>query len=572
MTGTDWRNVRNGDRIPVKNYSDQPYVVKTDDGAWLMVVTTGVGDEGHPGQHITSARSTDCGKTRSAPLPVESPDNPESSYAVLYKTDFGRVYCFYNYNAENRRFVLADPGTQNNGICHRVDSQGEFVFKYSDDNGLSWSEKWYSIPQRKFRCDLENPYKGEVLYFWNVGKPFEKEKSVFVPLYKIGGLNEQFMYNTECALLKCSNINTEKNPEKLVWETYPDGDTGIRVPREISNVSEEHSFVVLSDGSIFCVFRTIAGNSYCSYSRDGGHTFTEPETMKYSDGREIKHSRAANFIWKCENGKYLYWYHNHGGKSYDDRNPVWISGAVEYEAEDGIRLKFSQPEILLYDEDVLIRMSYPDLIEDGGEYYFTETQKCIARTHKADKKLIEGLWAQLENTVKAPNSAVLKDGSEMPVFNSFIETDTTRADRGAKDVGGGFAIVFEATLPIDGSGKLFSAMTADKKGISAEWNSEEIVFTMGDGRRVMQFFSDKKPLANNGTHKIGISVDAGPRVVSMIIDNMLCDGGDERQFGYGWFDRNMLNANGEKHIKVYNGVSNLKIFNTYITNSEIMAI
>lgn len=103
-----------------------------------------------------------------------------------------------------------------------------------------------------------------------------------------------------------------------------------------------------------------------------------------------------NFIWKCQNGKYLYWYHNHGGKTYDDRNPVWLSGAVEYAAADGMRLKFSQPEILLYDPDVMIRMSYPDMIEEGGTYYFTETQKCLARTHKAETSLIEGLWSQFD--------------------------------------------------------------------------------------------------------------------------------------------------------------------------------
>lgn len=64
----DNRNVRSGDPIPVSNYSDQPYVVKTDDGGWLMVVTTGAGTEGSKGQHITSAKSFDCGKTWSAPF------------------------------------------------------------------------------------------------------------------------------------------------------------------------------------------------------------------------------------------------------------------------------------------------------------------------------------------------------------------------------------------------------------------------------------------------------------------------------------------------------------------------
>lgn len=152
------------------------------------------------------------------------------------------------------------------------------------------------------------------------------------------------MYKTEGVLLKCDNINTEKDAAKLHWETLPDGEHGIKVPREVSDVSEEHSFVTLSDGSIFCVFRTVSGNSYCAYSRDKGHTFTAPEKMTYADGHPMRHPRAANFIWKCQNGKYLYWYHNHGGKTYDDRNPVWLSGAVEYATADGMRLKFSQAE------------------------------------------------------------------------------------------------------------------------------------------------------------------------------------------------------------------------------------
>ena len=43
----------------------------------------------------------------------------------------------------------------------------------------------------------------------------------------------------------------------------------------------------------------------------------------------------------------------------------------------------------------MIRMSYPDLVEDGG-YFLTETQKNIARVHEIDAKLIEGLWSQFD--------------------------------------------------------------------------------------------------------------------------------------------------------------------------------
>jgi hypothetical protein len=37
----DNRNIRTGHEIPTETYSDQPYIVQTDDGAWLCAVTTG---------------------------------------------------------------------------------------------------------------------------------------------------------------------------------------------------------------------------------------------------------------------------------------------------------------------------------------------------------------------------------------------------------------------------------------------------------------------------------------------------------------------------------------------------
>ena len=41
----DPRLLANGRIIPSEGYADQPYIVKTDDGAWLCVMTTGKGVE-----------------------------------------------------------------------------------------------------------------------------------------------------------------------------------------------------------------------------------------------------------------------------------------------------------------------------------------------------------------------------------------------------------------------------------------------------------------------------------------------------------------------------------------------
>lgn len=383
----DWRNIRNGLIIPDESYSDQPYIVKTDDGAWLCILTTGAGREGQSGQYVAVTRSKDQGRSWSELIPLEPPDGPEASYAVLLKIPTGRIYAFYNHNTDNiREIKLDDPNFSPTGTIKRVDSQGYFVFRYSDDHGKTWSPERYSIPIREFEIDRNNVYGGEIQFFWNVGKTFILDGSGYVPLIKVGGFGDGFFTSNEGVLLRSPNILTEKDPEKINWETLPEGDMGLRTPDGGGPISAEQSYSVLSDGSIYCVYRTIDGHPVFTYSRDGGYTWDTPKYLHYSNGRLVKHPRAANFAWRCENGKYIYWFHNHGGRfirehprrrtmGFQDRNPAWIMGGIEKEGPGGKIIEWSQPEILLYDDDPLIRMSYPDLVEDNGKYYITETQK-----------------------------------------------------------------------------------------------------------------------------------------------------------------------------------------------------
>ena len=88
----DPRNIGTGSVIPDEFYADQPYIVKTNDGAWLCVITTGPGAEGSGGQHVVSRRSTDRGKTWENAVDIEPNDGPEASYAVMLKANSGRIY------------------------------------------------------------------------------------------------------------------------------------------------------------------------------------------------------------------------------------------------------------------------------------------------------------------------------------------------------------------------------------------------------------------------------------------------------------------------------------------------
>ena len=573
LAAPDWRDIRQGREIPTETYADQPYVVKTDDGAWLVCVTTGAGREGDPGQHVVTMRSTDQGKTWSAPVDVEPAQGPESSYAVMLKVPFGRVYIFYNHNTDNVRKVIAGNPPYKDGFNYRVDSLGHFVFKYSDDHGRTWSPGRYDIPQRDFEIDRKNVYGGKLKFFWTVGKAFTYKNAGYVPLHKVGGFGDGFFMSSEGVLLRSDNILAERDPDRIRWETLPDGEIGQRTPAGGGGpVAEEQSYSVLSDGSIFCVYRTIDGHPVVSYSRDGGHSWEPPEYMRYADGRLVKHPRAANFAWRCDNGKYLYWYHNHGGRfirehprrrtnAYEDRNPVWMLGGLEADSPKGKILRWSQPEIVLYDDDPIIRLSYPDLVEDGGKYYLTETQKDVARTHEIDPTLLEGLWNQFDVKTVARAGLLVELTGNVPATAPLPELPllvgrSTRADHGTEDLRAGFSIDLRVRLDSLAPGQiLLDNRRPDGKGFAVQTAGQGTVeLVIDDGRTENRLRSEPGWLQRGKTHHITAIVDGGPKVMWWIIDGKFCDGGETRQFGWVRFNPNFQSVNGEAALRIGPGL------------------
>jgi hypothetical protein len=585
----DPRNIATGNTIPDEGYADQPYIVKTSDGAWLSVITTGPGKEGATGQHVVTRRSTDCGSTWSAPVDVEPSDGPEASYAVLLKVPYGRVYVFYNHNTDNVRRVIADNPPYSDGFARRVDSLGHFVFKYSDDHGRSWSAERHDIPLRDFDIDRRNPYGGKLKFFWNVGKAFTHHGAGYVPLHKVGGIGDGFFTSSEGVLLRSSNILTERDPAKLKWETLPDGDIGLRTPTGGGPVAEEQSFSELSDGSLFAVYRTIDGYPASSYSRDSGRTWERPEYLRFDDGRMVKHPRAANFAWRCANGKYLYWFHNHGGRfiaehprrrtqGYEDRNPVWLAGGVEADSPRGRIIRWSQPEIVLYDDDPLVRMSYPDLVEDAGKYYLTETQKDIARVHEIDPALIEGLWAQFDAKAIATRGLLLDVAAPMPATVRAPELPallrrSSRMDYGREDLRAGFTLEIWARLAsLDAGQRLLENRTAGGKGFVLRTTADRAVeLVLNDGTTENRWSSDPGTIKAGEPQHIVAIVDGGPKIITFVIDGRLCDGGDARQFGWGRFSPHLKSAGGGSELRINSSLLRLRIYNRSLRTSEAIA-
>ncbi len=234
-------------------------------------------------------------------------------------TPDARVYVFYNYNGDNIRSA-GDKKLQ------YVTILGWYAFKYSDDNGRTWSKKRYRLPMRVTACDRSNDWGGKVQMFWGIDKPNIIDGSVFFAITK---LNRYYLINGEGWLYRSRNILTEKDPEKIHWELLPQGEHGIRAD-EFGSTQEEYTLVPLSDGALYCVYRTQLGYPCHAFSTDAGRSWTTPEFMTYTlSGRRMKTPRACPQIWRTAHGKFLFWYHNHSLPEWLPRNPAWLAGGVE---------------------------------------------------------------------------------------------------------------------------------------------------------------------------------------------------------------------------------------------------
>lgn len=562
---SDPRDIRTGYVIPDEGYCDQPYVVVTADGNWLCTLTTGPGKEGDRGQHIAATISSDRGRRWSKLIDIEPSAGPEASWAMPLVTAGGRVYVFYTYNAEDVRTWQGKP--------IRADTLGWYVYKFSDDHGRTWSEKRHRLPLPPSAVDRGNTFGGRHQIFWGIGKPITVGESAWFAFSRCG---KHLIDNSEGWFFRSDNVLREADPQKVRWDLLPDGEVGLRAP-EFGHVQAEHNIAALGDGSLYCMYRTVTGYPCHAYSRDGGRTWTRPEHATYTPGgRRLKNPRACPRVWRTSAGKLLFWYHNHSGTSWRPRNPVWICGGIEKQAH----VHWSQPEILLFDADLDNGMSYPDLIEQDGRYWITETQKTVARVHPIDPALLEGLWSQGEI------NRVVSEGLAASRTVADAAADELAMPRLPKlSAGGGFAVDFWIALHAALAQQVvLDSRDTNGKGIALTLTDKGTVrIELGDGRRSARWESDAGWLRPAARHHVAAIVDGGPKVISFVIDGRLCDGGSGsaggpgRQFGWGRFPAELGDVNGSRTARVMPHAEDparlkcLRIYNRYLRTSEAVA-
>lgn len=535
----DPRDRRNGKSIPAGGgYVDQPYIVQTHDGAWLCVMTTGPGSEGDRGQHVVATRSLDRGATWERAVPIEPLGPPEASWVTPLIVPSGRIYVFYVYNGDAVASVPGGDGTE----ITRVDSLGHYVFRYSDDGGRSWSDRRYRVPLEPTAMDRANTTHGETIFFWGVGKPVLHERTAYLSLSRVGNfVRDGFFERTEGIVLRSDTIVDADDPGSVRWVQLPASDGALHSPD--GPVAEEHNISVMSGGTLYCAYRSIDGHLVEAYSGDRGDTWTRPEHIRFASGRKIKHPRAAGFVRRFTNGKYVLWFHNHSRPYYTGRNPVWVAGGVE---RDG-RIEWSEPEILLYDEDPSVRMSYPDFIEDDGRYYVTETQKTRASVHEIDPALLEAMWDM------ASTGFLLRGGPILDLDAATCSADTVVAVPQLEPItpAGGLTLEVWARR-LDGDAAAALVTSRDRFGIGFELRVRPdgvLDFAVGD-RRGEAAASTTVPVVDDTWRHIVVIVDGGPRIISFVVDGVLHDGGDHVPAGWTRFAHDVGSPTGFRGLTI----------------------
>ncbi len=561
MINNDSRYLNNGFEIPTAGgYADQPSIVVMSDGTFVCATTTGKGEEGAKGQIVSVMRSTDGGKTWTEGGQIEDPEW-ESAYAVLVTDRFERIYCLYNYNLDH--YDIKNFG------CYRLDMGGTYCMRYSDDQGLSWSER-IIVDVGVTSLDNEYPYFPEegkqYRFMWNVARPFIDGDDLYImigkPFLGIKKLYEN-IETTRGVLLVARGI--VKNPH-TPFVTLPEGGKEL-LPRPGDRITEEHCCVKLSDGTLFVTSRTEKGYPLVFVSHDDGKNFTEGFIPKHVGGMPVKQPRAANFLWKLKSGHYLYWFHNVGNMGYQFRNPAWCAPAFEVDTENGKELIYGQPEILFHHFGERLSISYPDFIEYDGKLLITETQKQIARIHTIDDKLVNALKTQ--DTVCAKlegiSMADLKEkGVPMQEYSKINHADRVEWKE-IKEKSGTSWIIEGTFKPSD---SVISAYNRRVGGFKVDVTKEGTLLCYAAGEAANFTIESSVNVCDGKKHHIAWIMDTSACVSYLVIDGIFDNGGEVSECGWQFIPRQLDFIREIKEVSFGENVTDVRLISNSILTAD----
>ena len=355
-------------------------VAATPGGAFLATWTTAT-RESSPDQRVVFSRSTDRGKTWSAPevLDGPSPDDPPGTGLASWQFLIvcpRRIWCFYNKN-----IGIDDARTADTGVLRG---------RYSDDDGITWSQT-HDYPIAPNAISHPDP---SIPPTWIV----YQNPNVTPEGHVLAGFTRwasnavdpgvgMFERASEICFLRFESILTEIDPDKLIVTTWPKSPHGLSVPNPFRpgiNTAQEPTIQAFSDGRLIVLMRTLRGRIYYALSEDDGRTWDDPRPLRYApECKPLLHPMAPCPLYKLKDGRFLLVFYNndgsgHGGRGPTDsinvRNPAYITIGREVADRDH-PIQFGLPKLFASTDWTPISgtdtgtqvATYCSLVEDGGE-------------------------------------------------------------------------------------------------------------------------------------------------------------------------------------------------------------
>ena len=115
----------------------------------------------------------------------------------------------------------------------------------------------------------------------------------------------------------------------------------------------------------------------------------------------------------------------------------------------------------------------------------------------------------------------------------------------AKDMRSGFTVEVWLQLDrLDGGHMLLDARAPTGQGWALQTTSRGAVeIILNDGRSENRWDCDPDILRAGKLQHLAVIVDGGPKIISFVVNGILCDGGAYRQYGWGRFSPGLRHVN-----------------------------
>jgi len=265
----------------------------TPGGDYLLMFPEGAHYGGKKGKvnNMIAYRSSDKGKTWSDPTVAFDIDYSQHGFIPLIPRGSKRIYAFGTQPIEGKR-----EGAENCPIG----------FRYSDDDGHTWSE-----------VTLIKPVNNPDFLGMSVMRMCETDAATWL----LGSHEGRWVRKPNLPVVTRAYVLRSEDQGKT-WTVLPDKRPGGWYLKQFERMDEPRP-INLGGGRAMILARTCEGHLWASWSEDDGRTWSEPKPTS------LIHPDAPPMLFHHPDGKTLVALHHnrHSGSHFKqtDRSEIWVS-------------------------------------------------------------------------------------------------------------------------------------------------------------------------------------------------------------------------------------------------------